>query len=156
MRRLARSGDVDLVIGHHAHVPQRIDRVGEGPDGDGMWVAYGLGNLLSNQSADCCDARTSNGVMLSATVVQRAPDEPARVTDVTWTGTTVDTGGDHRVLALPDALADPAATTLSAAELEAREDREDRVRDAVGDAAPERQEPSVATGPPPEVLPRDD
>ncbi|MFC7879986.1 CapA family protein [Isoptericola sp. NPDC057391] len=152
VRRLARSREVDLVIGHHAHVPQRIDRVGKGPGGDGMWVAYGLGNLLSNQSADCCDARTSNGVLLSATFTQDAPDDPARVTDVTWTGTTVDIGGGHDVLALPDALDDPGATTLSAAELEAREQR---VREAVGDAAPERQEPSEATGPPPQVLPRD-
>ncbi|MEU2199368.1 CapA family protein [Isoptericola sp. NPDC019482] len=153
VRRLARSGEVDLVIGHHAHVPQRIDRVGKGPDGEGMWVAYGLGNLLSNQSSACCDARTSNGVLLSATFVQDAPDEPTRVTDVTWTGTTVDIGGGHRVLALPDGLADPGATTLSAAELDAREDR---VAEAVGAVAPERQEPPEATGPPPEVLPRDD
>ena len=153
VRRLARSGEVDLVIGHHAHVPQRIDRVGKGPDGDGMWVAYGLGNLLSNQSADCCDARTSNGVLLSATFTQDTPDDPTRVTDVRWTGTTVDIGGGHEALALPDALDDPGATTLSTAELEAREDR---VRDAVGDVAPERQEPPVTTGPEPEVLPRDD
>ncbi|MFE5338495.1 CapA family protein [Isoptericola sp. NPDC056573] len=153
VRRLARSGEVDLVIGHHAHVPQRIDRVGKGPDGEGMWVAYGLGNLLSNQSAACCDARTSNGVLLTATLTQDTPDDPARVTGVTWTGTTVDIGGGHDVVALPDALDDPGTTTLSAGELEAREDR---VRDAVGDVAPERQEPPVATGPPPEVLPRDD
>lgn len=153
VRRLARSGEVDLVIGHHAHVPQRIDRVGKGPDGDGMWVAYGLGNLLSNQSADCCDVRTSNGVLLSATFTQDTPDDPTRVTDVRWTGTTVDIAGGHEALALPDALDDPGATTLSAAELEAREGR---VRDAVGDVAPERQEPPVTTGPEPEVLPRDD
>ncbi|GAB3097742.1 CapA family protein [Isoptericola nanjingensis] len=153
VRRLARSGEVDLVIGHHAHVPQRIDRVGKGPDGEGMWVAYGLGNLLSNQSAACCDARTSNGVLLMASLTQDTPDDPTRVTGVTWTGTTVDIGGGHDVVALPDALGDPGTTTLSPAELEAREER---VRDAVGDVAPERQEPSVATGPPPEVLPRDD
>jgi poly-gamma-glutamate capsule biosynthesis protein CapA/YwtB (metallophosphatase superfamily) len=153
VRRLARSREVDLVIGHHAHVPQRIDRAGKGPDGDGMWVAYGLGNLLSNQSADCCDARTSNGVLLSATFAQDAPGDAVRVTGVSWTGTTVDIGGGHDVLALPDALDDPGTTTLSAAELEAREDR---VRDAVGDVAAERQKPPVATGPPPEVLRRDD
>lgn len=152
VRRLARSRDVDLVIGHHAHVPQRIDRVGKGPDGEGMWVAYGLGNLLSNQSAECCDARTSNGVLLSATFSQDAPDDPVRVTDVTWTGTTVDIGGGHDVVALPDALDDPGATTLSPAELEAREDR---VHEAVGDVAAERGEPPAATGPPPQVLPRD-
>ncbi|SKC79182.1 poly-gamma-glutamate synthesis protein (capsule biosynthesis protein) [Krasilnikoviella flava] len=152
VRRLARSREVDLVIGHHAHIPQRIDRLGKGPDGAGMWVAYGLGNLLSNQSADCCDVRTSNGVLLSATFAQDAPGDPVRMTDVSWTPTTVDIGGGHDVLALPDALEDPAATTLSGAELAARQER---VRDAVGDAAPEREEPPETTGPPPQVLPRD-
>jgi len=36
-------GDVDLVIGHHAHVVQPVERVGD------TWVVYGLGNQLSNQ-----------------------------------------------------------------------------------------------------------
>ena len=41
--RLLASPDVDLVIGHHAHVVQPIDRM------DGEWLVYGLGNLLSAQ-----------------------------------------------------------------------------------------------------------
>lgn len=36
------SGAIDLVIGHHAHVVQPIERV------NGVWVAYGTGNILSN------------------------------------------------------------------------------------------------------------
>jgi poly-gamma-glutamate synthesis protein (capsule biosynthesis protein) len=40
--RLLASADVDLIIGHHAHVVQPIDRVGS------EWLVYGLGNLLSN------------------------------------------------------------------------------------------------------------
>jgi len=43
--RLLASPDVDLVIGHHAHVVQPIDRI------DGEWLVYGLGNLLSAQSS---------------------------------------------------------------------------------------------------------
>lgn len=35
--------DIDLVIGHHAHVVQPVERVGD------TWVVYGLGNQLSNQ-----------------------------------------------------------------------------------------------------------
>jgi poly-gamma-glutamate synthesis protein (capsule biosynthesis protein) len=42
--RLLRSPDVDLIIGHHAHVVQPIDRVG------GEWLVYGLGNVLSNST----------------------------------------------------------------------------------------------------------
>ncbi|MGI9643920.1 MAG: CapA family protein [Ilumatobacteraceae bacterium] len=36
------SGEIDLVIGHHAHVLQPIEQV------NGVWVAFGLGNILSN------------------------------------------------------------------------------------------------------------
>lgn len=36
--------DVDLVIGHHAHVVQPVEQV------NGRWVVYGLGNQLSNQT----------------------------------------------------------------------------------------------------------
>lgn len=150
---LGDSGAVDLVIGHHAHVPQRIARVDGGPAGGGMWVAYGLGNLLSNQSAACCDARTSNGVLLSATFTQERPAGPTLVSKVRWTGTTVDIAAGHRVHALPEALRDPGTTTLSQAELA---DRQERVEDAVRDAAAERARPPEATGDDPVVLPRDE
>jgi poly-gamma-glutamate synthesis protein (capsule biosynthesis protein) len=39
------SRDVDLVIGHHAHVVQPIQR-----RRDGRWVVFGLGNLLAQQA----------------------------------------------------------------------------------------------------------
>ena len=35
-------GLIDLVIGHHAHVLQPIERI------NGTWVLFGLGNILSN------------------------------------------------------------------------------------------------------------
>jgi poly-gamma-glutamate synthesis protein (capsule biosynthesis protein) len=38
---LARSPDIDVLIGHHAHVVQPIERIGR------TWVVYGLGNLLA-------------------------------------------------------------------------------------------------------------
>lgn len=152
VRALGESGAVDLVIGHHAHVPQRIERVDGGPADEGMWVAYGLGNLLSNQSAACCDARTSNGVLLSATFTQERPSGPLLVSGVGWTGTTVDIAAGHRVHALPDVLEDPGTTTLTATELSARQER---VADAVRDAATELLEPVGPTGPDPTVLPRE-
>jgi poly-gamma-glutamate capsule biosynthesis protein CapA/YwtB (metallophosphatase superfamily) len=40
-----RSPDVDLIIGHHAHVVQPIQR-----RADGRWVVFGLGNLLAQQA----------------------------------------------------------------------------------------------------------
>jgi poly-gamma-glutamate synthesis protein (capsule biosynthesis protein) len=36
--------DIDLVIGHHAHVVQPFERIG------GKWVAYGLGNFVAEMA----------------------------------------------------------------------------------------------------------
>lgn len=148
--RIAASGQVDLVIGHHAHVPQPMELLPGGPDGTGMWVAYGLGNYVSNQDSACCDPRTDSGLLLTATVTQQ-PDGPARVTGVEWTAVTVDRKAGHRVRVLAEAVADPSGGTLSAAQLQ---ERYDRVRAAVGTQAPERTTPPVPTGEPPTVVPR--
>jgi poly-gamma-glutamate synthesis protein (capsule biosynthesis protein) len=43
VERLIASPDVDLVVGHHAHVVQPFERI------DGEWVAYGLGNHVAEQ-----------------------------------------------------------------------------------------------------------
>lgn len=40
---ITRSGDIDLVYGHHAHTSQPFDVV------NGTWVAYGLGNFIAQQ-----------------------------------------------------------------------------------------------------------
>ncbi len=40
---LAASPDIDLIYGHHAHVVQPIDKLGD------TWVAYGLGNMIAHQ-----------------------------------------------------------------------------------------------------------
>ena len=147
-RELAASGAVDLVVGHHAHVPQPVERLPGGPGGAGMWVLHGLGNLLSNQDAQCCVPQTATGVLATAEVVAPA-GAPARVVAVSWTGTTVDRGAGHRVHALRDV---PAGTaTLSAAEVAARTQL---VATAVGPSAPERTEPPDPTGPAPVVVPR--
>ena len=145
---LADSGVVDVVFGHHAHVPQPIAKLAGGPSGAGMWVFYGLGNYLSNQDSDCCSPATDSGVLAEVTVV-KPPDGPARVTAAEWTGVTVDRLGHHRTYALPAIAA--GAGTLSAAEVATRTAR---VASAVGAQAPERTSPEVSTGPPPTVVPR--
>jgi poly-gamma-glutamate capsule biosynthesis protein CapA/YwtB (metallophosphatase superfamily) len=42
--RLVASPDVDLLLGHHAHVVQPVENVG------GEWVVYGMGNLMANHA----------------------------------------------------------------------------------------------------------
>ena len=43
---LTASGLVDLIVGHHAHVVQPTKQI------NGVWVMYGLGNVLSNLPTD--------------------------------------------------------------------------------------------------------
>jgi poly-gamma-glutamate capsule biosynthesis protein CapA/YwtB (metallophosphatase superfamily) len=57
---LLASPDVDLVIGHHAHVVQPIERI------NGKWVAYGLGNHVAQQHGDACGCREPGHVMRPA------------------------------------------------------------------------------------------
>ncbi|NBH02082.1 CapA family protein [Amycolatopsis sp. SID8362] len=43
-KKILASDDVDLIIGHHAHVVQPFEKLGE------KWVAYGLGNSIARHS----------------------------------------------------------------------------------------------------------
>jgi hypothetical protein len=89
--RLLASPDIDLIIGHHAHMAQRIDEI------DGEYIAYGLGNLLSNQSSiapEClnvCPLESQDGVLVEF-VVDRRDDGSLGVVDVQATPTWVDIG----------------------------------------------------------------
>ncbi|WP_298321854.1 CapA family protein [Haloactinopolyspora sp.] len=42
--QLIRSPDIDLLLGHHAHVVQPVQNV------DGEWIVYGMGNLMANHA----------------------------------------------------------------------------------------------------------
>ncbi len=148
--RLAASGQVDLVLGHHAHVPQPVELLPGGRDGLGLWVAYGLGNLLSNQNPGCCGLRSTSGLLLTATVTQE-PHGPARVTGVGWTATTVDLAAGHRLRTIAGAPADPAAGRLSEAQLH---ERQELVRTAAGPQALELVAPPTPTGEAPLVVRR--
>ena len=46
VRTLLASPDIDLVLGHHAHVVQPFERIG------GEWVAYGLGNFVAEMAKE--------------------------------------------------------------------------------------------------------
>ena len=57
-RRLARSRAITAVVGQHVHVVQPIRRIGR------LWVVFGEGNLLSNQTAACCPAASQDGMLV--------------------------------------------------------------------------------------------
>ena len=57
-RTLTKSPDVTAVIGQHVHVVQPIRKV------NGKPVVFGEGNLLSNQTADCCPVESQDGMVV--------------------------------------------------------------------------------------------
>jgi hypothetical protein len=54
-RQIAEKTGIDLVIGHHAHVAQPMEKV------DGTWIAYGLGNEVARH--DVPTGLTEEGVI---------------------------------------------------------------------------------------------
>ncbi|HEX6755124.1 MAG TPA: CapA family protein [Mycobacteriales bacterium] len=69
VEEVLRSPDVDLVIGHHAHVVQPIQR-----RADGRWVVFGLGNLLAQQALMPGEGSTPphrDGVIVRVTIAPR-------------------------------------------------------------------------------------
>lgn len=97
---ITKSENIDLVYGHHAHVPQPIDVV------NGTWVAYGLGNFIAQQSTDVPD--TYRGVTVKFTLAERSNGrfEVRRVRFVP-TMITPYGGSPMRVLDIRSALRDP-------------------------------------------------
>ncbi|RKS08215.1 poly-gamma-glutamate synthesis protein (capsule biosynthesis protein) [Nocardiopsis sp. Huas11] len=51
LAQLVTSDDIDLILGHHAHVVQSVERI------DGEWVVYGMGNQIAGQSSPPIDSR---------------------------------------------------------------------------------------------------
>jgi poly-gamma-glutamate synthesis protein (capsule biosynthesis protein) len=84
--QLLASPDVDLILGHHAHVVQPVGRVGD------EVVVYGMGNLLSNQRNDT-RLGTQEGVLVSLEVRERSPGGGFAVTSVQVSPTYVEVPG---------------------------------------------------------------
>lgn len=99
-RRLIASPDVDLVIGHHAHVVQPIE------EADGEYIVYGLGNFLSGQRML---PETQDGVIVTLDFAQRGDGWSARGVQAhpTWVE-----GATYRIL--PAAVHNPASWARTA------------------------------------------
>lgn len=122
---VAAGGEVDLIYGNHSHTPQPIDELAGGPEDDGMWVVWSMGNFLSNQDEQCCVPETAVGTMVMAEV-DAQESGPVRVTELRWTPVTVDRAAGHRgIRPLHEVLEDgpPPESGLSAELAEARESR---------------------------------
>lgn len=60
--QLLADSNIDLVIGHHAHVVQPMEQV------DGKWIAYGLGNLVAAHREP--DGRKAEGLLVRFTLTR--------------------------------------------------------------------------------------
>ena len=76
-RRLIASPDVDLVVGHHAHVIQPVEQIGD------EYILYGLGNFLSGQRSR---PATQDGVIVTVEFALRGDGWAARRVEAypTW------------------------------------------------------------------------
>jgi poly-gamma-glutamate synthesis protein (capsule biosynthesis protein) len=104
---LLASPDVDLVLGHHAHVVQPFEQIG------GEWVAYGLGNSIAQHATR--GHPTEDSVMARFTFT-RGTDGRFTVTRAEAVPLRIDLGADA-VRVVP---ADPATFGRVAAVLDRR------------------------------------
>ena len=60
---VTKSGLIDLVIGHHAHVVQKIDKVND------VWTIFGLSNLISYlPTTNAFSANTQDGIIATTNI----------------------------------------------------------------------------------------
>ncbi|MCA1708974.1 MAG: CapA family protein, partial [Actinobacteria bacterium] len=112
-RELLASPDVDAILGHHAHVVQPCERIGN------EYVAYGLGNFLSNQSPtqDSTLAPDSqDGSIVTFTIEEVAPGR-LQTTKMAYVPTWVVIPGHKVVKATPDRFADSYDRTVASMNL---------------------------------------
>jgi hypothetical protein len=108
-------GAVDLVVGSHAHVVQPASKVGD------VWVLWGMGNMLSNNTPGCCREDVIDGVLYTVTIGDQ-PDGGVGVTGVQFTPTWNERTG-FRVLPAAEALAAGAVDPTLADQLRASFER---------------------------------
>jgi hypothetical protein len=128
-KRLLAAPEVDLILGHHVHVVQPIQRVG------GKWVAYGMGNSLSNQTPSCCAAGSQDGVLIEVTVGEHAGR--LQVREVRYIPTWVE-HPSFRIRPVLTALSDRSLPAATRRLLQAARDRTVRAVGPTATLAPPR------------------
>lgn len=69
---LIRSPDIDLLVGHHAHVVEPVEPI------DGEWVVYGMGNMIAYQGTLGSDKE--EGLLMRFTFTESPGGRPWRTT----------------------------------------------------------------------------
>lgn len=106
-RTLLASPDIDLIVGSHVHVVQPIEKIGD------EYVAYGVGNFLSNQGAPSTPTSSQDGLILQVEVTER-PTGGFVATRVAFTPTWVQKPDYRITLASPETNPASYERTVSA------------------------------------------
>ena len=108
--RLISSPDVDLLLGHHAHVVQPIEKV------NGEWVVYGMGNLMANHAEP--EGPKSEGLLTRFTFTEDLSTGRFQVATAEYLPLYQTYEHPVEVLDVPAALASGDTGTTTAARLE--------------------------------------
>lgn len=98
-RQIAAIDDVDVVFGHHAHVVQPVERIGD------TWIVYGMGNQIARHAEPVNANR--DGAMTRVTFGPAGETKRWKVVAIEAIPTFVDLNPDIRMVDLERALADP-------------------------------------------------
>lgn len=114
--RLIGSDDIDLLLGHHAHVVQPIELL------DGGWVVYGMGNAVANQAT--LGPEKAEGLLVRFTFTEDPAERSWDVTAAEYAPLLLDREPwPRRLVVVADALADPGANGSPTERLQAAWDR---------------------------------
>lgn len=107
--------EVDLVLGHHAHVVQPLEYF------DGQWVVYGLGNLMAAHGTPGQELR--EGLLVRFTLTEDLDTGEFATTDAEYLPVYQTYDQPRRVVNVPAALAGGPAGSESTERLEVALDR---------------------------------
>jgi poly-gamma-glutamate capsule biosynthesis protein CapA/YwtB (metallophosphatase superfamily) len=103
-KELLATPEIDLILGHHTHSVQAMERIGD------KWAVYGLGNEIARHSENYDKSR--EGVMARLTLVENQPGkwQVSKAEAIpTWTQLTPKV----RIIELPKAAVDQALTATA-------------------------------------------
>jgi poly-gamma-glutamate synthesis protein (capsule biosynthesis protein) len=107
--RLIAAPEIDLLLGHHAHVVQPIENV------NGEWVVYGMGNLMANHAEP--EGAKSEGLLTRFTFTEDLSTGSFETTSAEYLPLYQTYEVPVEVLVVPAALASGDTGTASAARL---------------------------------------
>lgn len=108
--RLIGAPDIDLLLGHHAHVVQPIENIG------GKWVVYGMGNLMANHAEP--QGPKSEGLLTRFTLTEDLSTGRFAVTTAEYLPLYQTYKPPVEVLVVPAAIVSGQTGTTTAARLE--------------------------------------